>query len=646
MQSKNEPELRNITSKNNNDMFRVLLPVTNIDDARLLLPFAEIITKERGGQLIVLDVTAIRKGETLSGGTKNSIRFREELSASIKELIKLSPQSRTMVCLPDEIWEEIWDIVINEQIDLLLLGQEIPIGFEKDGFKQIPVFEINDDRLASPPCDMVVLQSKKKFAGEYAWKDVGSILLPSRGGQNASLALRIANAIASVSGAPITLLHVARMSSRKEEEEFHASFRPAIYGLDNIKQTITVKGEIVQSITEEAHNHDLVVMGAPTRTLNSYQSRASLIEEISMGTNATIIIVKQSKEISPPADVGIEFTYKKVERPFTVVVDKWFAENTHHSREFVDLNQLVSMKEDQSLTISLGLPALNEADTVGTVISTLKSALMDEIPLLDEIVLIDSGSIDYTREIAIESGIPVYIHQNILSNYDSYHGKGEALWKSLYILEGDIIVWVDTDIRNIHPRFVYGILGPLLKNPNIQYVKGFYRRPIRQGEKLVAGGGGRVTELTVRPLINLFYPDLSGLVQPLSGEYAGRRSALETVPFFTGYGVETGLLIDILAKYGIGAIAQTDLLQRIHHNQPLPSLSKMSFAIMQVVFSRLEKQIGFDILYEANLSMNLVQYEGTHYYLGSEEIKEYERPPINTLVEYQEKFDHQRRGDD
>jgi hypothetical protein len=287
---------------------------------------------------------------------------------------------------------------------------------------------------------------------------------------------------------------------------------------------------------------------------------------------------------------------------------------------------------------------LNEASTVGNVIQTIKTALMDEAPLLDEIVLIDSGSADYTREIAADLGIPVYIHQEILPQYGVYQGKGEALWKSLYVLHGDIIAWVDTDIKNIHPRFVYGIIGPLLQDPAIQYVKGFYRRPLREGDKILAGGGGRVTELTARPFINLFFPELSGIIQPLSGEYAGRRSALEKLPFFTGYGVETGLLLDLLDQYGLNAIAQVDLLERVHHNQPLPSLSKMSFAIMQVVFNRLERIHDVDLLHDANLTMNLIRYGPRRYFLETEEIREYERPPMASLPEYQKL--RQRGGDE
>jgi glucosyl-3-phosphoglycerate synthase len=241
---------------------------------------------------------------------------------------------------------------------------------------------------------------------------------------------------------------------------------------------------------------------------------------------------------------------------------------------------------------------------------------------------------DRTREIARNLGMPVYVHQDVLTKYGARRGKGEALWKSLYVTKGDIIVWVDTDIVNIHPRFVYGLLGPLLVNPAIQFIKGFYRRPLKIGEKVQAGGGGRVTELTARPLLNLFFPELSGIIQPLSGEYGGRRAALEKLDFYSGYGVEIGLLIDMLEKFGLGAIAQVDLRERIHHNQPLESLSKMSFAIIQVVIRKLEKRYGQDFMEEVNKSMKLIRYEPGRLFLEVEKIAERDRPPMVEIPEY------------
>ncbi|NPA26279.1 MAG: glucosyl-3-phosphoglycerate synthase [Chloroflexi bacterium] len=361
------------------------------------------------------------------------------------------------------------------------------------------------------------------------------------------------------------------------------------------------------------------------------------------------LVVKAQGAPSVPEDTrplpGHRRTRRRPASPLTVLVDQWFAENTFHSREFERLDELVALKEAQGVTISLGLPALNEEATIGNIIRTIRKALMEDVPLLDEMVLIDSGSVDYTREIAADLGIPVYIHQQILPKYGAYHGKGEALWKSLYVLKGDIVAWIDTDIRNIHPRFVYGLLGPLLRNPRIQYVKGFYRRPLKQGERVIAGGGGRVTELTARPLLNLFFPELSGLIQPLSGEYAGRRQALERLPFFTGYGVEMGLLIDFLEHFGLGAIAQVDLLERIHRNQSLQNLSKMAFAIIQVVIRRLEDRHKIKLMEDINKRMNLIRYEMGRYWLEPQEIHERERPPMITLPEYRAKFARRAPGE-
>jgi hypothetical protein len=218
-------------------------------------------------------------------------------------------------------------------------------------------------------------------------------------------------------------------------------------------------------------------------------------------------------------------------------------------------------------------------------------------------------------------------------------GKGEALWKSLHACQGDLICWIDADIRNFHPRFVYGLLGPLLLDPEILYVKAFYERPIRERNALRATGGGRVTELVARPVINLLWPELAGIVQPLSGEYAGRREALEQVPFFSGYGVELGLLVDLAARFGVDAIAQVDLDRRVHRNQDMQALGRMSFGILQAVFLRLAEE-GRSA--PGNFATTLVQFSNQRYEYQPEprEIVTSRRPPMVTVDEYRE-----RRGD-
>ena len=376
--------------------------------------------------------------------------------------------------------------------------------------------------------------------------------------------------------------------------------------------------------------YDLIIMGTSARPMDEAPSIGPVAEKIMQESQRGVIVVKTKLPYKfNPA------TEEAGQTAISVLVDKWFAENTFHGDEFKDLKYLLSLKEKQGLTISVALPALNEEETVRKVISTIQKALMIDVPLLDEIILMDSNSTDRTREIAKEMGIPVHIHQKTLPQYGARKGKGEALWKSLYCTRGDIIIWIDTDIVNIHPRFIYGLIGPLLLRPEIDFVKGFYRRPLKVGNKMQAGSGGRVTELTARPLLNLFYPELSGIVQPLSGEYGGRRKALEQLPFFSGYGVEIGLLIDMLDKFGLGSIGQVDLQERIHHNQPLEALSKMSFAIIQAVMRKLERRYNQSFLENVNKTMKLIRYSRDRFSLEIEEIAEGERPPMIELPEYQ-----------
>ena len=625
---------------------QVLLPIRSLEEAETLLPLAEMIVQARQGQLSILLIVAVPEGEPLSEATQEASRFRQAFSALLTETTQIFAQVKTLVRVEDDIWNGIWETVTQEGIDLLLLG------WSSDSLPNTVGDGMLDRRLAAPPCDVIAVRLSDPITGPGGWQIVKNILLPLRGGPYAGSTLRVANALAQATDATITLLHATDQAPRQAEQQLLTAFGPVLRGLNRLKRATTVVVEKVsEAIIQEAPGHQVIVMGAPSTRVHPEGWSGPLLDDIIAGTDITVIIVKQKSPITQgkPHEVQNEVPLQEQEdlelasipvaearqdRPVAVLVDEWFAENTYHSREFADLQRLLAIKHSQGLTISLGLPALNEAETVGNVITTLKSALIDEVPLLDEMVLIDSGSADYTREIACDLGIPVYLHQEILPQYGAYAGKGEALWKSLYVLKGDIIAWVDTDISNIHPRFVYGILGPLLRNPSVQYVKGFYRRPLREGDKLIAGGGGRVTELTARPFINLFFPELSGILQPLSGEYAGRRQALECMPFFTGYGVETGLLLDILDEFGLSAIAQVDLQERIHHNQPLPSLSKMSFAIMQVVFSRLEKRHKVKLLEEANLTMNLVRYGTRRFYLETEEIRERERPPMIKIPEY------------
>ncbi len=311
---------------------------------------------------------------------------------------------------------------------------------------------------------------------------------------------------------------------------------------------------------------------------------------------------------------------------------------TFHNSDFADKRKLVELKAKKGLTISLAFPTLNEEQTIAKEILVLKTELMDRFPLIDEIVVIDSGSQDRTQTIAMEFGAKVFSAEEVLKRHGSFKGKGENLWKSLYVLSGDIVVWIDADIANIGPKFLYGLVGPLLAYDHIGYVKAFYERPMRSEKGLSASGGGRVTEILIRPLFSLFYPELALLVQPLSGEYAGRRSILEQLPFSVGYGVEVGHLIDLYHMFGAQVLAQVDMDTRIHRNQSIQSLSRMGFGILNTFLSRLEKYGEARLLSELGKEHISLAHAADFREAIREEISRQERPPMRTVSEYMERF--------
>jgi len=319
--------------------------------------------------------------------------------------------------------------------------------------------------------------------------------------------------------------------------------------------------------------------------------------------------------------------------------NNWLEKNTFHYSDFKDLNRLVEEKVKKNLKISLCLPTLNEEKTIAKEIIILKSELMTRYPLLDEIVVVDSGSTDKTRQIARAYGADVYKATEIFPHLEQYKGKGENLWKALYITKGDIIIYLDADIKNIHHRFAYGLLGPLLLYDHIKFVKAFYDRPISIGKnKIRPTGGGRVTELVIRPLFSLFFPDLTQLIQPLSGEYAGFREIYERIPFPIGYGVETSMNMDIYEKWGLDVMAQVDLDRRIHRNQDTKALGRMSFVILKTFINRKIRLGLIDLkeeLFDEMIQYNLVNNE---YQADISKIEGHERPPIIEIPEYREKF--------
>lgn len=266
-------------------------------------------------------------------------------------------------------------------------------------------------------------------------------------------------------------------------------------------------------------------------------------------------------------------------------VERWFAANTVQDPQWT-LPELVAAKRNR--TVSVVLPALDEEQTVAGVVRAVRPHTLGPNPLVDELVVLDSGSTDRTAERAAAAGATVVRREDVLPELPVRPGKGEVLWRSLAATTGDYLVFLDSDLVEVDPGFVPALLGPLLTAGDRHLVKGFYRRPLRmeRADPVQPDGGGRVTELLARPLLSALRPELSGFVQPLGGEYAGSRELLEAVPFAAGYGVEVGLLLDTHARYGLSAMAQVNLGVRKHRNRSLQQLGVMASQITGTMLAR------------------------------------------------------------
>ena len=623
---------------------RILIPVANPLTAEELVRIGAALLDRKAGVLTVLGIVEVPEGTPLSEGATQARQARRLL----QRVLDYAPDGvtvHTVVRIGRRAAEGVLEAATELDAELIVIGWGGRQSTPRPGEPQ-PVFSPTiDEVVRDSPCDIAVVKQGTPM-------QLGRILVPIRGGPHAELALQFADALARHSGGNVVALHVvpAGLTANIRSQATRALAQFIRQHADgHVEESVLEAPNVRNAVLREAEKADVIVMGASAAPVTDNGQTllfGALPEAVATRSQKTVIVVKTREAISDAVFDQLELreeTLAAAERAATdsravpLRVERWFGESNFHHREFADLDRLVRLKENAGLTVSLVLPTLNEAETIGTIVSRARRDLMERHPLVDELLVIDSDSTDATREIAESEGARVVSHPQVLARYGSYSGKGEALWKSLYETCGDIVVWADTDVRNWHPRMVYGTVGPLIAEERLQYVKGYYRRPIVEGGVLKEGGGGRVTELVARPLINLFYPELSGLIQPLSGEYAGRRSLLETIPFFTSYAVEIGHLIDVAERCGLEGLGQVDLERRIHRNQELEGLSRMSFVILQAVMKRLEDRHKARLFAELGSTMKLPRSGGGKLGLEVLELADHERPPMIQIPEYLEK---------
>jgi nucleotide-binding universal stress UspA family protein len=625
---------------------QILIPLANPRTAADLVRIGAGLLRP-GGTLTALGIVEVAEGVPLSEGATRARQARRLLQR-VLEFVPQGVELRTVVRIGRRAAEGVVEVAAEEEADLIIFGWGgRPSGKRAAAAAEAVFSPTIDEVVRDAPCNIAVIKQR-------GIKDVSRILAPVRGGPHAELALTYATALGRYFEADVDVMHIVPPDIsplvRAQAERALATFVRT--SGDEPARPLLVEGtNIAAAIINEAESAELVVMGAaavtPANTANLDRALfGELPETVAQHARPSVIVVKTRDAITrhtfdqrAEQAETLEAADRAAEHGRSVAarVDRWFAESNYHHSEFSDLDRLVALKHKQGVTISAVLPTLNEAATIGPIVRHARRELLERHALIDELVVIDSESSDDTRRIAEEEGARVVVHSDVLPRYGSYRGKGEALWKSLYATTGDLVAWSDTDIVDWHPRFFYGTLGPLLQEPRIGYVKAYYQRPIVEGGHLKEGGGGRVTELVARPLINLFFPELSGYIQPLSGEYAGRRSHLEQIPFFTGYAVEIGHLIDLAERLDLTGLGQVDLDIRIHRNQELEGLSRMSFVILQAVMKRLEERRKARLFAELGSSIKLPRSGPNRLSLEVIELADQERPPMIRIPEYAER---------
>lgn len=314
-------------------------------------------------------------------------------------------------------------------------------------------------------------------------------------------------------------------------------------------------------------------------------------------------------------------------QPLPESTQSWLENNTYRP-PLPAAEQLMALKKQTQASITVCLPALNEEKTIGNICRTIQTDLVDGAGLVDELLVVDSGSHDRTADIASAEGAVVVEVSAVLTEAPcgDKGGKGAALWKSLHLARGDVLVWLDSDVTNFSPRFVGGLLWPLIADPKVHMTKAFYERPL-QGQTNGPPGGGRVTELTARPLLQLLLPELAGVVQPLAGECAIRRATARSLPFVTGYGVDVALLIDVVHAKGLDALAQVDLGERAHRNKTTDELGRMAFEVTRAILSRAEA--AGEIKVAQQLPEGFVQFDA--YGANGHDLAPVELPPMDVF---------------
>lgn len=598
----NDKENAGAISKSN-----LIIASDNAAQAVQILSLAVCLTDNTpDGEITLIGVTSMGPHASIASSA-------QRLSRDLDDLARPPSGVRTMrrSIASENAWQQVRELEVSSQGEALLL---LPWRFDDHQLRQEVARVLQD-----PPCDVAVVHSPVNSTS------IRRILLPVRGGPFALLSLQLAVQMARSLGAEVTLLKVLPADDDAPSRALREGFTGLSDLFPEIVREVQVVGDPTTAILSMLDDHQAIVLGA---SAGQSESPVGLLASLILHRrDVTTLVVRTREPFRMPAARNFQSDV-----PVLVRLEKWLEDNAFHSGDFSDIGNLMDLKQKQGLKISLGLPTLNNEATISSILTAIKGSLVDEVPLLDEIVVIDNASTDATRRIAAAMGVQSYASQHVLRGHGSHRGRGESLWKSLYLLKGDLILWIEPDVSNPDPREILGLAGPLLFNSRLQYVKGFHLTE--------PGGSGAeadsLTDLLLRPMISLAYPDLAGIVAPLSACHGGRRSAFERIPFYSGHGAEFGILLDMLERFGLGSIAQVDLGTTVRSNIEGRSAldEKTAFSVLQVFLRRLTSggMVDSDLAMERTIKL-LRAHQG-RFHLEEIDANEQQRPPMLVVKEY------------
>jgi glucosyl-3-phosphoglycerate synthase len=567
------------------DPVRIVLPVLPATDAAGALPIAIALAGQRG-RVVLLAVVEVPQGRDLAGATSAARAARRQLRA-LAHLVPDGVAHETVLRAADSIVSGIAQVASEAECLLLvpLPDEGAERALESDPYRRLVI---------APPADAAFIRLGKN-------RSVRSLLVSARGGPHAELALSVAQRIARAEGAAITVMHVdvpqSSPAERQQEQRLFQSLVASSADAPRLRTSSVPADSPESAVTDETRRHDVVVMGARVTTNSGEGGIGDVPRAVLEGSDATVIVVKPRRPVNP-------LIFRPRPAQVDQVVNAWFVENTTHCREYANLEELLVEKRRRGLTLGVALIAGAATDTLPAHARVLIEELSRDLPLLDEVALFTPADPEILAAAEAAGLRPVPVPEA------SSGRRGHLLRSGLRELATDIVVWIDADIRNAHAKLVYGLAGPLILDERYLYVKGFHQLPPEAPE---ADLQSLVGEFAARPLLNLFYAELSGVIDPLCTDHAIRRAVGTGIATFSGGAAELGILLDVFARHGLATIAQVALDERIARPLTMREANRRAFSAAQILSQRLGLPEGHHLRDRASPTMKLIQQDGDRF---------------------------------